>query len=140
DAAGLPAAYYGPAALDIGAKGTRNLVLTNVDGSTDPIVVDLHVVSDIAILEGMASSAGGIQVADVSGALDNSGNAFGGTGPFATLGFKPGAGMADGCAITPDGRLLYTGWKNMPMVFTVDMTTLSAVTSADLSNGALGIG
>jgi hypothetical protein len=138
---GRVSAYYGPAGLGVGASQTRDFVITGI-GAADPVVLGVEVLNNPMGMANAASNKGQMNFFDLSGARDGGGVAFGGQVAFA-LGWKSGAmidGRMSGGALSPDGLFLSTGWKSRPIVAQVDMTTLQAVTSTDLSQGTTNYG
>jgi hypothetical protein len=62
---GLPMAYYGPAALAVGGSAERQLVLTGLTGTVDPVVLTMHFVDAPSLL--VSSRGEAAQSADSAG-------------------------------------------------------------------------
>jgi len=141
----LPTAYYGPEALDIGATKSRDITITGIDGSVDPIQVDLHlsnhrsVTANVNGLKTDSFTRAATRFIDTSGGTFTAGEAFGGTIEH-TLGYQAGNGHLRPGSISPDGRTIYTAVRSAPNLVTIDTTTLAYTNGMDLSNGATGVG
>jgi hypothetical protein len=141
--ADVPVLWYGPAALDVAATEVRDIVITGVDGNTDPLVIDLTMLNNPALLAS-GGFGDGVAFIDASGAIAGAGSApFEGV-PAGSTAFGYTGGNGDsaflGRALSADAKFLYVGQRNMPQVVTVDTTTMTAVASADLSVGQTGLG
>jgi hypothetical protein len=111
---GAPMTYFGPESLETGAMATRSFTLNGIDGTVDPVVVDLDLVTHPMIYgshEGADSSGGGGRVA-----LPRDGQYI-------------RAGV-----LGKDGRFLFLGHKSETSVYVVDTTTLAELSSVVLAD------
>lgn len=125
---GDPYVYYGPEAHDLAAEVSRDLIITGVDGTVDPITFDVAFV-DAPMLFG-GNYGGDFTGIDTSGSgetWDRDTTATDGTGEQLRQG-----------VITPDGRYIYAAEKRTPWVNIVDTTTLLFTAGADLSTNGTG--
>ncbi len=120
---GQPSTYFGPEALDVGATANRTLNLTGITGGTDPVTVTLSFVDAPMLYNGRYDE---LVTVDTSG----SGETSAARELDAT---KHGA-------LSPDGRFLYVGQKNLPAIVTLDTTTLTAVVGSTLGDAANTMG
>ncbi|MEZ4364740.1 MAG: hypothetical protein R2939_00465 [Kofleriaceae bacterium] len=127
-AIGRPVIYFGPEATDVGATPQRAFTLDGIDGSVDPVVVDLEFLDHRAAF---------VPTDGAVGVLDTSGSGFGGTASLAGTGFRA---RVRGLAVSADGRRLAVGSKSGPFLSVFDTTTLARTVSVDLSTNGLGIG
>jgi hypothetical protein len=127
---GTTFAYYGPEALDAAASKVATFQLTGIDGTVDPVTVALDFRTDP-----MWATQG---TWDNSPMLsDSSSSGMGIYGDSQPFGYR----MADGDSIynagvfSADGRRLFLGSHNMPIVVVKDMTTLEDTIGATLDAG-----
>jgi hypothetical protein len=119
---------YGPAALLDGATSEeRTLTITGVDGTVDPLVVDLDLFDSpyIAVPGGYDEAC---ELGDVSGTV-------GSTAVAMDLPYGGSDSTGHGGVFSPDGELYYTGVGQQPTVAVVDLATLETVATADLTDG-----
>ena len=136
----LPTAYYGPEALDVAATKTRDIVISGVDGTMDPIVIELHLSNHPMITAGQSGPDSSFRVSDTSGGVDNSGDSFGGDLDH-NIGFGAGGiGHMRPGVFASDGTALYTAIRNHPALVVLDTRTLAITQSTDLSAGQTGVG
>ncbi|MEZ4366399.1 MAG: hypothetical protein R2939_08940 [Kofleriaceae bacterium] len=131
---GTPVLAWGPGPiLDEGTSPTLDLVLSNVDGATDPVVVDFTIVDHpTLVLRGQYDFAA--RLVDASGALG-----AGAFVPMSDLAFSAGNdSTAHPGVISPDGELAYLGHGQQPQLLTLDLAGQTVVGGADLT-GADGI-
>lgn len=133
---GVPMAYYGPEAIAVGAAPSRTIDLTGVDGSVDPVVLQVHFVDapSVVLLASQGKGGGGsIFIADTTG--ERSGQVAYPDQPCA-------AASPRGVAVTRDGRYAFSGAKSVARINRVDLTALSVGFSATLltvnDTGAVG--
>lgn len=138
---GLPMAYYGPQGLLPSASSTDVLQLSGIDGTVNPVVLDVHFVDAPSLVvqgrDGVVEGGGnerGFAVVDSSG-----------SGRRATVRLPTqfcGRAEGRGAAITPDGRWAFTGAKSIARVNRLDLPTLTVTQSPDLetSNAVASVG
>lgn len=129
DPANRPMTYFGPQAHDTGATVNRNVRITGVDGSVNPVTFEIAFVDAPMMFGG---NFGGDWVT-----LDTSGSGF--TNGFVLDAEPAGANLRQG-AVTPDGRFVYAGEKQSRFLSIIDTTTMDVVGGADLGSAANGIG
>ncbi|MHC5011154.1 MAG: YncE family protein [Planctomycetota bacterium] len=129
---GDPFYYYGPEALAPGTSRLETLTLNGVDGTVDPVVVDLAFLNHPTLI-----SSGGYQ--DI-GFADSAGTNLGANIEPHGLnfaGFSGDGGAGEQGALSPDARFLYLGSRSNPGLTVWDLTTLNGVVGLDLSGGGI---
>ncbi len=123
---GEPSTYYGPESLIVGGQAVRTIDLSGIDGTVDPITVDLSFIDAPMIYGG---NFGGDYVG-----VDTSGSTEG----FA-VDITAGENVRQ-ITMTPDGRFIYAVGKNEAGLAIIDTSTNTSVAGADLSTAGLGSG
>ena len=118
---GKPFVYYGPEALGILAEATKDLIFTGVDGTIDPVTIDINIISHPLLVTGEAQS---IRIGDSfpSGLNARIACSFGNSG---NCNFTE-------AVFNKDGSRLYLGDGRRPWIVVVDPATLSVTNSPAL--------
>jgi hypothetical protein len=124
---GKAALTYGPAAIaELGTRSSQ-LVVSNVTGAVDPLVVDASVIDHPTLV-----FSGGYD--DAARVMDSSGVGGEARANLQPFSFREGFDSTTyPGAISPDGELLYLGHGQQPAVMTLDLTTLTVMAGTDLT-------
>jgi hypothetical protein len=131
---GQPMAYYGPAGAAPGATPTSNIALTGIDGTMDPVVINMRFVDAPSLLlqggDGGGTKGGGGGERGIS-IIDTSAVDLRGTSEFPPQDCN--RAEPRGLAITADGRAAFTGNKSEPRISRLSLLTLEITQSANLT-------
>ncbi len=131
---GKPYLYFGPEGLDVAAVKGDTLTLTEVDGTVDPVTLEV-VFEDARWLVGHDRFLTARQLDSTLVLVDSSGSqrqaVIATTAPTGSLNVR-------GVEVARDGRKVFVGAKSTPWVHALDLVSLSATTGADLGAGGPG--
>ena len=139
-----PVVWYGPEVIDVAATKTRTITITGVDGTVDPLTIDLSMLTHHTLVAPGGWNEG-FTLLDSSGAIEGVNNGTFGAVVLSTPTKYQGGGSDSQYhvgAFSVDGTTLYAGQHNMPRIAVIDMTTSppTQTAGADLSAGMTDIG
>lgn len=124
-----------------GAQADAELTITGVDGTVDPVLIDVQIVDHpMAVLFGRHDNQVAYERVD-TGTLTSMGTVDcdslryvdpGGTGAEGKCAPRPGA-------VSRDGRRLFTGHRSLPIVRSIDLATNTLVAMVQLDAGIGGV-
>ena len=138
---GRPALWFGPAALDLGASRSRDLVIGGLGGASE-LRLMLSPAQHPTILASSGGNAGNFGAAGSGGlAVVDSGAGFSTTLSCVDFSYLLGGDCQfTEPALSVDGRWAWVGLRNMPLAIVIDTTSMTATASVDLTAGATGMG
>lgn len=115
---GDPVVWFGPEAMKPGVAVSRTFTITNLDGSTDPVVLDFEILDHMGAVVPEDPS-------DPARFVDLSGSGLDHEIDTDAIGFKRGNGQLTRGIMREDGAVVYGGARNTPVVAMLDMDTMT---------------